>query len=211
LIKRVADSGESTSLAARARLRRFGELVRRFPGLADMRVLDLGGTPWFWNNAPIRPQHLTVVNLDDVGGESDGVDIVRADACQLPDEVTRRGYDLAFSNSLIEHVGGHQRRLEFARVVRDVAPHYWVQTPYRYFPIEPHWVFPGQQFLPAATRAFISRSWRGGHIRSSANSSVADVLWVELLSVTELRHYFPGAEIFREKFLGLTKSITATT
>ena len=28
-----------------------------------------------------------------------------------------------------------------------------VQTPYRYFPVEPHWLFPGLQFLPMGLRA----------------------------------------------------------
>ena len=31
--------------------------------LRDMRVLDLGGTTSFWKRAPIRPLHVTVINL----------------------------------------------------------------------------------------------------------------------------------------------------
>lgn len=209
LTRKLTDSTDDTSLSARARRKRFAELLRRFPTLADMTVLDLGGTPGFWAGAPVRPRHVTIVNLDDMGGGSQGIDVVQADACDLPAEATGRSYDLTFSNSLIEHVGGHQRRLQFAKQVRAAAPHYWVQTPYRYFPLEPHWVFPGQQFLPAPARAYISRTWKAGHIRSDVSSAVADVLWVELLGVTELRHYFPEADIYRERFGGLTKSITA--
>ena len=215
LVRRIADNTEPTSLSTMARQKRFAELTRRFPNLADMRVLDLGGTPGFWSMAPVRPRAVTVVNLDDdlhasAGAEgTESIDLVRGDACDLPTSVLGQRYDLTFSNSLIEHVGGHQRRLEFARQVKNAAPHYWVQTPYRYFPIEPHWVFPGQQFLPAVARSFVSRTWKGGHIQSDPDSALDDVLWVELLSVTELQHYFPEADIYRERFLGLTKSITA--
>jgi SAM-dependent methyltransferase len=212
LVRRIADNTEPTSLSTMARQKRFAELMRRFPGLADMRVLDLGGTPGFWSMAPVRPRAVTVVNLDAdlrASDGTDGIELVRGDACDLPATVVDRDYDLTFSNSLIEHVGGHQRRLEFARQVTAAAPHYWVQTPYRYFPIEPHWVFPGQQFMPALARSFVSRTWKGGHIQSAPDTALDDVLWVELLSVTELQHYFPEADIYRERFLGLTKSITA--
>lgn len=209
-IRKLADNSDAASLASAARRKRFTELTRRFPDLGSMRVLDLGGAPAFWRSAPVRPAHVTVVNLDPFGGGApDGIEVLRADACDLPESVRKRGYDLTFSNSVIEHVGGHHRRLAFADAVRTTAPHYWIQTPYRYFPIEPHWVFPGQQFLPAGMRAWASARWRWGHIHSDASTAIEDVLSIELLSVTELRHYFPDAEIYRERFLGLTKSITA--
>jgi hypothetical protein len=208
LARKLADSSDTGSFASHARRKRFAELQRRFPDLADMSVLDLGGTPGFWETASTRPRHVTVVNLDDIGESSGGLEVIHADACELPETITTRDYDLTFSNSLIEHLGGHQRRSRFARQVRDLAPHYWVQTPYRYFPFEPHWVFPGQQFLPAKARAYISRTWTRGHIHSDATTAVDDVLWIELLSVTELCHYFPDGDLYRERFAGLTKSIT---
>lgn len=52
-------------------------------------------------------------------------------------------------NSPLEHVGGgHERRLRFAESVHALADRHRVQTPYRYFPIKPHWLAPGMQFLP---------------------------------------------------------------
>ncbi|HEX4060865.1 MAG TPA: UDP-N-acetylmuramoyl-tripeptide--D-alanyl-D-alanine ligase [Streptosporangiaceae bacterium] len=59
-----------------------------------------------------------------------------------------RHYDLVFSNSLIEHVGGHERRERFADTVHQLSGAYWVQTPYRYFPVEPHW-HPARSFCPS--------------------------------------------------------------
>jgi hypothetical protein len=34
-------------------------------------------------------------------------------------------------------------------------------------------------------------------------------LATELVSETELRHYFPGSEVWRERVLGMTKSLVA--
>jgi len=208
-----ATSGRS--LSERARAKRWEEFLRRFPGLPDMRVLDLGGTTWFWTMAPVRPKSLLVVNLDEGTFNDDQhpwISTVRADACDLPYDVREMQFDLVFSNSLIEHVGGHWRRQELADSIVKLSDHYWVQTPARYFPLEPHWIFPGFQFLPVAARAAISRRWPlsppdlRGHTRLDA---VEDVLEVELVSATEMGLLFPDAELWPERFLGMTKSIVA--
>jgi hypothetical protein len=48
----VSDPADAGSLSGRARERRWQELWRRFPDLAEMRVLDLGGTAHAWRCAP---------------------------------------------------------------------------------------------------------------------------------------------------------------
>ena len=97
-----------------------------------------------------------------------------------------------------------------ARAVRDLAPAHWVQTPYRYFPIEPHWLFPGFQFLPTPLRARADLHWalKKDHPREY-DSAVAHVLRVELLDKTQLAFYFPESMIRTERLMGLTKSIIA--
>lgn len=131
------------------------------------------------------------------------------DACSPPDWLLGESFDLVYSNSLIEHVGGHQRCLALAEVVHAAAPHHWVQTPYRYFPVEPHWLCPGLQYLPVAARARVASSWPLGFMSSTEATSVEDVLAVSLLSITEMKHYFPRSEVIRDTWLGATKSIVA--
>ncbi|MFG2824444.1 class I SAM-dependent methyltransferase [Kitasatospora sp. NPDC048365] len=209
----IADPSRPGSLAHAARARRWSELLRCFPDLADMRVLDLGGTPSSWQFAPVRPAHVVTVNLDPRTAldTAPGLTALVADACDLPGSLAAERFDLVYSNSLVEHVGGHSRRQRFAEAVRTRADHHWVQTPYRYFPIEPHWVFPGMQYLPFRTRVAISQRWPYGHIRSGDHAqAVADVAEVELLSVTEMRSYFPGSRLWFERFAGLPKSLVAT-
>lgn len=181
-----------------------------------MRVLDLGGTVDAWRSAPVLPRHVTLVN---VAPEPKPVDDQRftpigGDACDPPSSLWEHEYDFVYSNSAIEHVGGHARRSGFAQVARTAAPHHWIQTPYRYFPLEPHWLFPGFQFLPVQARCAISRRWRLGWYSRPGDTSaslVEGVLEIELLSATEMRHYFPDSELVRERWLRLTKSLIAAS
>lgn len=212
LREQIAGDGKH-SFAAWARRQRWKVVLERFPDLESARVIDLGGTPAFWDRSPVRPAHLTVVNLQPPKSESaPWVDVVVGDACRAEDWAGGKTYDIVFSNSTIEHVGGHDRCLAFARSVRRLATRYWVQTPYRYFPIEPHWVFPGFQFLPLALRHRVGAHWPLSYTRSIGgvvDDPVEDVMSVELLSRTHLRHYFPESEIVSESLLGITKSIIA--
>lgn len=194
------------SVSARARAFRAHKLATCFPALADMRVLDLGGTSAFWQTTSLRPSSVTVVNLDEQP-QWPGLRTVQADACTwVPDQA----FDLVVSNSLIEHVGGVARRRELAAVIRGAAARHWVQTPYRYFPVEPHWRFPGFQFLPLSAQVFVTRHWTAGHIHESDyDAALAECTMVELLSATEMRSLFPGDEIWFERLGGLPKSIVA--
>jgi hypothetical protein len=209
----VADHSSPSSLAARMRDHRWDLFLQRFPDVGAMRVLDLGGTCGAWRAAKARPGHVTLLNSEDQGpGQEDWLTVVTGDACDPPGEVRGQAFDLVYSNSTIEHVGGHAKRAAFARVVRDAAPHHWVQTPNRYFPIEPHWLFPGFQFLPVPARSFVSRNWPFGWYsrRGEDRATVVEgVLEIELLGTTEMQQYFPDSEILPERLLGLTKSLVA--
>ena len=182
---------------------------QRFPDIDKMRVLDLGGTAKHWETSPFRPKSVVVVNLQAESSGLDWIAAVQGDACKPPAPVHDTQFDLVYSNSLIEHLGGHARRCEFASVVHALAPHHWVQTPYRYFPIEPHWLFPGLQFLPQGARAWAIRRWPLSPAWPDRAQALRDVLEVELLSQTEMNYYFPHSDIVKERVLGLTKSIVA--
>jgi hypothetical protein len=203
------------SFAARARARRW-ELVREsFPDFEGVRVLDLGGTVSAWEAAPMQPAHVTVLNLFEPGeSASEHITALTGDACDAVAELERQAipasFDIVFSNAVLEHVGGHANRQRFADSVSALAPRHWIQTPYRYFPVEPHWLFPGMQFLPVAVRARIARTWRLAHTPARTMAEArSSVLWTELIGITELREYFPDSAIVHERAAGLTKSIIA--
>jgi hypothetical protein len=203
----VANEG---SVAERLRRRRWDLFLRCVPDLRELRVVDLGGTAHWWDNAPVLPREITVVNLYEADDRSDRIRTVEGDALQADSLLDGGEFDLVFSNSLIEHLGGHAARRRFAEVVYKLAPSYIVQTPYRYFPIEPHWMFPAFQFLPVGARSWVAPRWPLGHTRGWDPALAAnEVMSTELLSVAEMRSYFPDAEFVWERVAGLPKSMIA--
>jgi hypothetical protein len=210
LSERIIDPARAGSLAARVRARRWQTFEERFPDLARMSVLDLGGTAGAWRLVPTRPARLVLLNIEEPG-ELSGAQSAIGDACDPPDWVRREHFDLVFSNSLIEHVGGHWRRQRFAEVVRSVAEHHWVQTPYRYFPLEPHYVGPLFQFVPLAARGRLVARWPIGSLATVKDRALclAQAQQTELVSRTEMRGYFPDSKLLDERVLGVAKSLIA--
>ena len=90
-----------------------------------------------------------VVNLDSpVINEEEfkHVMVSNADGCALP--YPDQSFDWIFSNAVIEHVGGAARQKLFAAEIQRVARKgYFVATPNRHFPVDPHTLLPFYQFL----------------------------------------------------------------
>ncbi len=207
--RRLADSEHPGSVAARLRQRRWNQVLERFPDLGEMRVLDLGGTVEHWQHCPVRPASLTVLNLFAQESSSDSVVVAVGDACSPPPSIESETFDLVYSNSVLEHVGGHQRRAEMADVVTRLGDRHWVQTPNRYFPIEPHWLFPMFQYLPVGARAWITERWPLGYYRGQGRQAVEEVLSTELIGPKEMRFLFPDSTVLAERVLGCPKSLIA--
>jgi hypothetical protein len=208
LTRRIVGPYESASLSGRARARRWRRLADAFPDISEMTVLDLGGDARAWRAAPVRPARVILLNIFEQQVEEPWMEATVGDACDPEAELPTA--DLVYSNSVIEHVGGHWRRERFAEAVRR-APRYWVQTPYRYFPIEPHFMIPWAQHLPFAARASLLARWPLGNYAKldDRDQALRHVLDIELLDLAEMGLYFPDAEVLRERALGLTKSLIA--
>jgi hypothetical protein len=200
------------SLGQRMRQRRWEWFRSVFPKIESMSVIDLGGTAEAWVRAPVRPARVHVVNLEPEPEDVPAwIRADRGDACDLPAHIKNGSYDLVFSNSVLEHVGGHSQRLRFAEAVHKLAGRHWVQTPYRYFPIEPHWLFPGFQFLPLPVRAEIAQRWPLAHSPSaSREEGLRAAMDVELVGRAEMACYFPDSVLRTERLAGLVKSLIAT-
>ena len=200
-----------SSIGERARQRRWQLALDRFPEIEQMRVLDLGGTVTAWERAPVQPDHVTVLNLVEPGTtDAPWLTPVEGDACDPPASVRDSTFDLVFSNSLLEHVGGHARRLSLAEVVHELAPLHWVQTPDRAFPIEPHFLFPLLQRLPIPAQASVLQHWPLIHSPPRDRDTAMQLAqWTELIGIRQMEQYFPHSEIVRERLLGLPKSLVA--
>jgi hypothetical protein len=117
-------------------------------------------------------------------------------------------FDGAVSNSVIDQVGTWADQRAMASEVRRVGRRYFVQTPNRYFPIEPHFLIPGFQFLPLSVRAgWLARRDVGWYRKAPTyEAALSEVARIRLLTRGEFRRLFPEAQLHTERFFGLAKS-----
>ena len=141
-------------LAARARARRH-ERFRALTGAdATTRILDVGCGAL--GLRALEPD-LDITGVDLAPRPEYPGPFVQADATdRLPFDDD--AFDLAYSSSVIEHVPP-ERRAAFAAELRRVARGWFVQTPARSFPIEPHALLPFAHWLPVGPRRLY---WRLG-------------------------------------------------
>ncbi len=191
------------------RQKRIELFLRIFRPDAHTRILDVGGYVWNWLNvvpidSPIVFLNLHKPELNEPIPEKyqmlvgDGRRMPFAD-CEFP---------VVYSNSVIEHLRTWEDQQRFAAEIRRVGRGYFVQTPNRWFPVEPHFVTLFVHFLPHAIARRIIRflSYRGW-VRTGDNVDLVQLAnEVRLLSKREMQRLFPDAELHPEKYFGLTKS-----
>lgn len=213
MLKDLADNRVSGSLANSFRRRRFAFLRHLVSHLEKpVRVLDIGGTERYWmmlGSENIQDLNIIVVNLHTEPTSLPNIRSVVGDARRLG--FSDGSFDVVFSNSVIEHVGSCHDQEMMAREVRRIGQRYFVQTPNRNFPIEPHFLFPYFQFLPVSIRVWLVRHFNMGFFQKTPNADVARkiVTDIRLLAKSDMRRLFPESRLFKEKMLGMTKSITA--
>jgi len=143
------------------------------PGVALSHNFFEAMYPW-----PERITAVSDVPLPNFAQEFPEVAPVTASGTNLPFE--NDSFDIAFSNAVLEHVGGREEQRRFVHELCRVAPKVFVSTPNRRFPVEVHTLVPFLHWLPhgARDRAFAALgrdAWHG----------------VELLNRRELLELFP--------------------
>jgi hypothetical protein len=188
-------------------MNRFTEAFR--PS-AETTVLDVGGTPYNWEQIGARFS-ITLLNtvpleIEDLGAH---FTLVQGSGTQL--DFADRSFDIAFSNSVIEHVGPLEVQRAFAEELRRVGRQVWVQTPARNFFFEPHLLAPFIHFLPLSWQRRLVRNFSlWGWLTRPSQASVDRMLdGLRLLDYATFRSLFPDCEIRRERFLGFTKAFVA--
>ena len=186
---RVADRYSRRARRRRAAL--FQRLLEPQPGEAAVDV-GCGAT-----GLAVLGTGLEVTGVDRAPrSRYPGAHFVQADATALP--FADRAFDIAYSNSVVEHLP-LQDRAAYARELRRVGRRWLVQTPNRWFPIEPHALLPFVHWLP---RPLGRALWRLGVSGDPYDD-------VRLLGARELGALFPDAVIERERLGPLTKSFVA--
>ena|ERR1700739_428723 len=170
-------------------------------------IVDFGGTPSIW--VSIGRRSVTLVNIDQQETPP-GFVVIKGDACKT--DFADRSFDLAFSNSVIEHVGTWEDQKAFAQELRRVGKHVYCQTPARNFFFEPHYFTPFVAWFPFLLRRywFVRYFTRYGMKWQPSREQVNDFQsHLRLLNHSEMQQLFPDCRILRERFLGVTKAFIA--
>jgi ubiquinone/menaquinone biosynthesis C-methylase UbiE len=213
IMNNIYDSTMANSWATNLRKKRFSlfeSLLESIPG--PVKILDVGGTQIFWENLGLfaggrGDVEITLINMKEIPVSGPNFKSVVGDARNMKTFKDSQ-FDVVFSNSVIEHVGDYSDQLRMAQEIKRVGQRYFVQTPNRYFPIEPHFVFPFFQFLPLSVRVWLLSHFNLGWYEKIPDRQTATlaVKEIRLLAKKEVMELFALAKLFEEKILGITKS-----
>jgi SAM-dependent methyltransferase len=191
----------NSNTVRRWRERRYQRFLQLCQVQPSERILDVGAGAGAALERFNTTNEIVAVDLNPLDSDwlkSDNVTVEVADGTKLPFE--DNAFPLVFSSSVIEHVPKELHE-PFASEIRRVGQRYFVQTPNKWFPIEPHYQFPFFQFLPERLQRALNQRFTLGWQQKGSWEDIT------LLSARDLRRLFPDGEIHRERLFGLTKSL----
>lgn len=211
-----ASSDNSNSLGAKFRQKRLANFeslfFKNFDKYQTIRILDVGGTDYFWKESslPKLPNiEITLLNLVNQHICTDTIKGRVGDGTNMP-EYADDHFDLVFSNSVIEHLYTWKNQEKMAKEILRVGKKYYIQTPNKHFPIEAHYALPFAQNLPKSWMEFILTKTRLSRLKKWSVEDAKQYLEeIRLLDEKEMKTLFPDCTIYKENWVGMTKSITA--
>ncbi|MGB3209085.1 MAG: methyltransferase domain-containing protein [Desulforhopalus sp.] len=223
LTRKITNYKNDKSLGSQLRSRRITPLLEKIQQIYNEKghvsIADIGGTKEYWNIIPDsflkeNVVNITIINLPDfiVSEEDNFFRYVAADACDL--SIYENNYfDIAHSNSFIEHVGDWNRMLKYANEIMRIAPYFFVQTPNYWFPIEPHCMTPIFHWLPRPIRVWLVMNFQLGHWNkaTSVDQAVRLTESAKLLNKKMVTELFKGSKVTTEKFLLLPESFIVSS
>lgn len=206
----------------RRRLSLFRRYLEQIPK-DHVTILDIGGRKLFWRDTPFwENSRYTILLLNPGEGEDVESAECRLDASNIEKRVgdardlsawQGESIDIVFSNSVIEHVGGLPNQMKMASEIERLGCPYFIQTPAKYFPVEPHFRLPFMYLMPLWLKVFLVRRFDLGQFRrrDTPQAALSLIEDIRLLTRKELCAMFPGGRVWKERFLGLTKSYVAVS
>lgn len=211
LYKKFLDNKQDYSFTTKLRRKRFALfklLIKTLP--LPLKIIDIGGTQEFWETMNFCEEEVEIwlFNINKINITKPNFRCVVGDARNLNQLFRDKEFDVVFSNSLIEHIVNYDEQCKVAKEIERIGKRYFIQTPNKYFPIEPHFLFPFFQYLPQKIQLWLLTClgvvWFGKII--DRNRELEILKSIRLLTEKELKEMFPYGTIFKEKILGLTKS-----
>jgi len=211
MLNRFFDTSKINSLANKFRRKRFRIFLELIKNISKpVNILDIGGTETFWKMMEFHDPgqiKVTIINTEKINITLPNFKFIQQDARDLSG-FRENEFDLVFSNSVIEHLGNYEDQKNLAGEIIRIGKKYFIQTPNYYFPVEPHFMFPMFQFLPKPLKIMLLTNFNLGWHKKCINKADALNLInsIRLLKMNEILSLFPDSNIYKEKFLFLTKS-----
>jgi len=205
-------SEKKNSLGNRFREKRFNFFLKKFDSLnKPITLLDIGGKINFWENRGLAGNNdykITVLNIEKEKSNYSNINCLIGDATNL-NQFNNKSFDIVHSNSVIEHLYNFENQKKMASEIMRVGQKYIVQTPNKYFFIEPHYLLPFFQFIPNKLKYYILTKTKLSRLKKwDKNFAKQYIKEIRLLSEKEMKTLFPKSKIYFEKFLGMNKSFT---
>ena len=156
LMDRICNCMCRTAGFRKHRMRKFESVMHPSD---STEILDIGGTYPIWRYLSTHP-HVTLLNLKTPQDQREYPANIRfqvGDALNMPFKDGE--FDIAFSNSVIEHVATWENLQRFAEEIQRVGKSVWVQTPAYEFFMEPHYIAPFIHWLSPAWRRRLIRNF----------------------------------------------------
>jgi hypothetical protein len=221
LARTIGDNSSGNSIGLRFRRARIAPLldmisqIHRAKGRCS--IIDIGGRKEYWSIVPegflsANRVSITITNIEEGSVEKPEDGIFKfefGDGRQL--NFDDKSFDIAHSNSVIEHVGRWEDMIKFSKEVSRVGHAYFVQTPNFWFPFEPHVGVLYFQCLPTPWKISLLMKKERGFFPKAATIDDAKraIESCELLDERMMRFLFSDGEIQKERFAGMIKSFVA--
>lgn len=183
-------------------------------GVKKQTILDLGGTLSFWQSMDFKyidRVSITLLNVErvEIPDFVNNISSIAGDARNL-NQYADKQFDLVFSNSVIEHVGNFENQRQMAKEMMRVGKHFYIQTPNRYFIMEPHFLFPFFQHLPVKVKAYLIKNHQlGNYSKAKTDAEAMEIARsIRLMTKRELKELFPDAKIWNERLFFMIKSFS---
>jgi hypothetical protein len=203
----------SAPLTRRSRDRRFElfmDVMRPQPG---DRLLDVGVTntdwrsgnflesryPWPGQITAVAPQAMPLFE-----SAHPDVSFVQADGRNLP--FPDKGFDIGFSNAVVEHVGSRAQQRRFVAEMVRTCKRVFICTPNAGSPVDPHTLLPFVHWLPRGPRNRV--------LRFTRNRRWAGEEMLNPLGASDLRRLFePSANVrlISQRMFGVPTVLIAVT
>lgn len=204
----------ANTVSKQSRAKKWAQFLALMTPGPDDRLIDVGVNTIEYSESDnyLERHYAYPKNITAVGVETDftefkhrypEVTTVTSDGTRLPFEDD--AFDIACSNAVIEHVGGHEKQVAFLRELYRVGKRGYMTTPNRLFPIEVHTRIPLLHILlPRAgfdrVATLLGKGWAAGEYMHLLSRGELNTLAAE----AGIKHY----ELIPNRLLGFTMTFT---